>query len=141
MTRSGMTSKRTSTPHRASVALGCLLLLLWSAPVRGQDPAPEDAAAGDAAAPPPASERSAESQFRSGRTEGLGRAFPRSARVPRGASDALPAYEAALRAYEDEMNDYRRSITSIIESEYVRRRAEITANFGERIARARDVER
>jgi cellulose synthase operon protein C len=56
---------------------------------------------------------------------GLGRPFPRYDSLEATIAAELPAFESALRVFEGEMEDYRTTISTIVETEYTRRREAI----------------
>ncbi len=72
---------------------------------------------------------------------GLGRPFPRGESLDANVEAELGAFENSLQAFEREMEDYRTTITTIVESEYQRRRATIGAYYDGKIDELRASER
>lgn len=65
---------------------------------------------------------------------GLGREFPRPDDLPEGIADELDAFEASLRIFEQEIENYRGTISRIVETEYRNRRDAIGSFYDNVIA-------
>ncbi|MBU6161411.1 MAG: tetratricopeptide repeat protein, partial [Myxococcales bacterium] len=72
---------------------------------------------------------------------GLGRPFPRYDGLEATIAAELPAFEAALRVFEGQMEDYRTTISNIVETEYTRRRSAIGELYNAQIDELRILER
>ena len=72
---------------------------------------------------------------------GLGRPFPRYDGLEATIAAELPAFEAALSVFEGQMEDYRTTISNIVETEYTRRRSAIGELYNSQIDELRIQER